>query len=267
MNEVVSAPVKNKGGRPPKPIDVQAVLASPQGQAAIDAAVQAAMEKLTAQIGAARSGAEPIPGSDEDFLTRMARSIALSMAEVADQGTNRKRVAPEILAKRAEAHDRLLGLLAKAHADGFKPRYRVTSKVYLEEILVEPFRINAKKEVEPVEIGWSGMPNECMVPVDERTTTIFNAYMESIGGMTVMAKTHDGRAFIGDNRPVGVTPGGLVVAGLTNPRRQVSNLADSNNGRPSDLSLYGQNDPRATEVRVLGTVAPPAHQNGGQLSR
>jgi alpha-galactosidase len=50
----------------------------------------------------------------ESEVERFARAIAASTAEMADQGTNRKRVAPEILEARAKAQTRMSDLLDKA---------------------------------------------------------------------------------------------------------------------------------------------------------
>lgn len=255
---------KNKGGRPPKEIDVEKVLASPQGQQAIAAAASAAVEAMIPQLAASLATARasnPLSAAGGDGDMDFVRKLALAIGEISDQGTQRKRVAPEILAKRSVARERMVALLVKARADGFEPHYRVIAKTYLSEVLVEPFKINPNnKAVEPTEIWWDGAPNECMVPLDERTTEIFNAYMESIGGMTVVAKTHDGRAFIPDMSPVVVTPNGLTVKGGGNVRRQVSSLPDSNNGSApeSRLRMREGSDPNASEIRVLGTVMPAA---------
>jgi len=61
-----------------------------------------------------------------------------------------------------------------------------------------------------------------------------------------------------DNRPFAMTPGGVVVKGLSAAaRREIpQELLES------DLVLVGGKvDPTASHVRVLGTVAPPARQN------
>lgn len=262
--EIVTEKPKNKGGRPPKEIDVEKVLASPQGiaavQAAAEKAVEAAIPQIAASLASARN-ANPLAQAEADGDMDFVRKLALAIGEISDQGTQRKRVAPEILAKRAVARERMIELLIKARADGFEPHYRIIAKTYLAETMVEPYRVNPNtKAAEPTEIWWDGIPNQCMFPLDERTTLIFNAYMESVGGLAVPDKTHDGRAFIPDSRPVVVTPNGLTVKGGGNIRRQVGGLSDSHspNGPGNKLRMREGTDPNATEVRVLGTVMAPA---------
>lgn len=259
MNEVVEK-VKNKGGRPRKGVDVN----SPEFKAAVDAAAAAATQRVLEGLALARNSN---PDGDTTALEGFAKGLALSFAELADQGSNRKRVAPEIVARREAARSRMFDLLIRGNANGWpvKPEYRVVSETYLNEQLVKPYRSDpATKKVEPVEIFWTGAPNECMRPLNEPAREIYEEYMLSIGGPTVVAKNSKGETLATDGRAVTVTPGGLIIKGQESARRTVSNLADSNNANPfnDSLGMKGfHNDPRATEVHVLGTVAPPAKQN------
>lgn len=246
---------RNKGGRPKKKLDTTSPEFLQAVQAAAQPMVTAALEQFAAKLAEAR-GVDPgaLPTGDLSFM----RNLALTFAEIADQGSNRKRVAPEILAKRAESREEMVRLILKAHVDKRPAEYRVIAKTYLEEILIEPYRTDAgTKKVLPTEIVFGGIPNECMVPLNDTAREIHNAFMGAIGGVTGATKG-------ADLREVSVTPGGLVIKGLGQAaRRQVSNLEDSGAGSPFDTGLQiRSNDPRATSVRVLGTVQPPAQQNG-----
>lgn len=241
---------KNKGGRPK-------TTETPEFKAAVDTAVQAAMAKFAEQLASARqsagTGGTPAVTGDQEFT----RLLALSIAELTDQGTDRKRVAPEILAKRADARERMGALIMKARAEGTKPEYRLINEVYLNERLLKPFIMGPDKRPVPQEIIWTGAPNEAMRPVNQVAKDIWEAFMESIGGSTESIKGSE-------NRPMWVTAGGLVVKGVApGQRRAVSGLGDPlpDFAFSDDLEAKRPNDPTAEYVHVLGTVAPPARQN------
>lgn len=261
-----TSPAKNKGGRPPKPpseADVEKVLASPAGQAAIAAAAQSAVAQILSTMQDTRVAAS-VPVDDASGVRpddkAFAEKLALAIAQLTDQGSGRPRlrVSPEIMAQRKAAREEMVSLLAKTKALGHRPLYRVIAKTYLEEVFVEPFRLDpVSKASVPVEIFWNGIPNECMRPMDETSKSIYELYLASTGGLTSLVKS-------ADSRGLSITPGGLVIKGESNPRRTVGNLADSSNGSPRDafgLQIVTQFNPNAQEVRVLGTVAAPARQH------
>lgn len=272
MSEEIKS--KSKGGRPPKELDVQKVLASPQGQQALKAMVEATMGELAPKIAeslaAARGpvAAETTEG-DKSFVSSLARTIALSIAELTDQGTGRKRIDPEILKGWVEARERMIDLLVQNRADQVMPRYRLISETYLGCELIAPFKTNpATKAIESVEIGWDGVPNEAMEPVDEPAKQVFAEFLASIGGYTSLFNRQNTK-WAADMRPLSVTAGGLIIHGTAAGRRTVSNLADSANGTPGDSNGPRRTmNPNAKEVHVLGTIAEPARQNfAGELRR
>ncbi|HQT65355.1 MAG TPA: hypothetical protein PLO16_12665 [Acidocella sp.] len=210
-------------------------------------------ELLTKANGAPRNDTS----DSEDFTQK----LALAIAELSDQGTNRKRVAPEILAARAAAHDRMVKLIMKARNEKLRPEYRVISEIYFNERRVQPFKIGPNKTPEPVDILWSGVPNEALRPLNDIAREIYAEFKSSIGnGQHVTAGQ-----WKEDNRPVWITAGGLVVKGDGPVRRQISGLGDPEpNLKPAfedEFDVKSFNDPRAPEVRILGTIAPPARQN------
>src|ERR1700744_1688816 len=87
-----------------KPADITK---TPEFQAAVGDAVRQAMEQFAATI-ASKTHADVAPPSVSDGLGAIFEKMALTFAEISDQGTNRKRVAPEIIQARAAAHARMI---------------------------------------------------------------------------------------------------------------------------------------------------------------
>lgn len=269
---VQDAPKKKRG---PKPRIATPVTETPEFKAALSVAVDSAMQKIVGQLATARAKSGTTDSDPADPDMKWMRQLAMAMAEISDQGTSRKRVAPEVLAKRAEARDHMATLIVEARAKKLKPDYRLVAQVQLNDPktgprLLQPFRIDKDKRAVPVEIYWSGVPNEAMRPLNDTAKAIYRAFMESIGGNTDMIK--DGN-FPADMRAVSVTQGGLVVKGeMSGQRRTVSNLGDPVDDEITKIageieheeSLIEEkplNDPTREFVPVLGTVHPPARQN------
>lgn len=218
-----------------------------------EAAKTAASEVATELLAnAARSDGAAKPAPDMEAFASMFDRMAMAIAEISDQGTARKRVAPEVLAQRARARERMIKLILKARDEGAEPEYRLVAKTYLSERFIEPWMPGPAKQPIPTEIVWKGEPNQAMRPLNEVARHIYAAFQESIG-------TQEGLKGM-DNRPFYMTPGGVVVKGDPRPqRREIPDdlLAD-------DLKLTNQKDPTAPFVHVLGTVASPARQNVGR---
>lgn len=239
---------KRKAGRPPRPPITETAEFKLAIAAATAEATRQAMDQVRAELAAAI--ASKAPTGDSGSATGLMGQLALAIAEISDQGTSRKRVAPEILAARAEAHKRAVELIVKTRTQGLKPEYALVSKVYLNERFIEPFRVNpATKQPVRQEIIWSGMPNHAMRPINDIAKAIYQEWSASVGTSEALPTE--------DNRPVWVTAGGLVVKGDAPAKRFVA--ADP--GMADDLGIKGQDDPTAPFIQVLGTVAPPAKQN------
>ena len=242
--------------------DISRMTETPEFKAAVaEAAAKAAADAIAQLTKAGSLGA----GALGDDATALFSKMALAIAEISDQGSNRKRVAPEILAQRerARAHCVELVMDAQEHvktarAKGDKatetkylPEYRLVAKVALNERLIEPFRRLPDKTVAANEIVWTGIPNEAMRPINEVAKKIFAAFKESIGSMERLATA--------DNRPLVVTAAGLVVKG--DPPKRREGFSESVPSFKDELEVPDNNDPNAPFVRVLGTVADPARQN------
>ncbi len=216
-------------------------------EAAKSAASEVATELLAKDAKNDETGVKAAP--DMDAFASMFDRMAMAIAEISDQGTARKRVAPEVLAARARAHERMVKLLNAARENGDEPEYRLVAKTYLSERFIEPFMPGPDKRPIPTEIIWKGAPNQAMRPLNAVASAIYAAFQESVG-------TQEGLKGM-DNRPFYMTPGGVTVKGDPLPQRRAipDDLLDEG------LRLTNQKDPSAPFVRVLGTVAAPARQN------
>lgn len=239
---------------------------SPQFKEAVRAAVAEYAAEL--QVQAAAHGGAPsassvamaaATGGERNF----AELLALAIAELNDQGSGRKRVAPEILAMRSKARERMGRLIMEARAAKAGPEYRVMTTMFLNERQIDPYQKDAANLPVPTEIVWSGVPNDGMLPLNKVASEIFDAYKESVGATPRVVQ----------EQPAWITAGGLVVRGAAPARRMVANLENPLPGvyeegpAPRDpdfadaLAIKGPNDPRAKEVRILGSIAEPAKQN------
>lgn len=210
----------------------------PEFQAAVAEAVAKSIPQIIAQLQLDRG--QPSTAADDGWM----KQLAMQIAELSDQGSKRKKVAPEVMEFRRVARIRMEDLIAEYAAEGRIPKYSLRNKVYLDEMLVQPIWIGADHIQRPTEIDWPGTPNEAMLPVNEEANAIFAAFIDSIGSIVKAVP----------DLPTRVTPGGLVVNGQAVERKQVGDGRGANglrvNGRttPSNVNL----------TNVLGTVAAPA---------
>jgi len=227
---------------------------SPEFKAAVAAAaaeaVQGIMAALTAGREASGTAAAPAASIDNQF----AEGLAMALAQLTDQGTSRKRVAPEVVRKRAEARALMENLIIQARAEGRVAKYQLRNKVYLDEVMVDPNWVNpASKAVEKTEIEWPGVPNEAMIPMNDTAKEIFSAYVDSIGSVVSVVPPV----------PQYVTPNGLTINGRA-PARRGSNLTSTGQDAPAGVGLrIGHKDVpgQYREINVLGTIAPAARQS------
>jgi len=229
---------------------------------ATQAAIASALPEIVAELAKAKGGL-PISAGEQTW----AEGLAMAIAQLTDQGTGRKRVAPEIVKAREEARKEMTRLIIeaktfhdKARAEGkeeiarsYLPLYQLRNKVYLEEILIEPVYIDmATKAPRPTEIGWPGVPSEAMIPVNDVAKGIHEAFSNSIGS-TEWQKKPD---------TFGITAGGLVVKnGAVQPKRGLP--SENGNIDPSGLTIHRggrTGDKNFKEIPILGTVAQPARQ-------
>ena len=229
-----------------------AIESSPEFKAAVDRAVKAASvaikDQILAQLSKVRDGEAVDEGSEE---MNWVKALAMEFAQISDQGTGRKRVAPEILRQREEAHALCLRLIVEAHAAKEQPVYRLTHKVYLNEQLIDPIWIDPLHRQQGVEIGFFGIPNEAMVPVNEVGKRIHKAYMDSIGSVP---KPEGERAL------AGVTAKGHVILSGSKAVQPPVALGDQQVDDDGLQVLHRGKGAQYVEKRILGTQAPPVRQ-------
>lgn len=247
-----------KRGRKPRP-------AVTETQEFRDAVAKVAQDAVAAALSGvqqkvAEAGISVPTTGDNNWM----QQLAVTLAEIGNQGTGRKTVAPHIMKQRADARERMVDLIVKAKAEKRAPTYQLRNKVLLGNRIIEPFWIASDHTTKPTEIDWSGVPNEAMVPVNETAKEIFQAFVDSIGNMEKVVP----------EERLGVTPGGLVVrnSAVTNSMQR---RLDANHGEPAGeaqhvgagsddegLTVHHQNQPgRYKTVNVLGTIQEPAQQS------
>ncbi len=209
-------------------------------------AITAAVPAILAQLTQAKAGV-PVSAGEQSW----AEGLAMAIAQLNDQGTGRKRVAPEIVKARDEARKEMMRLLIEAKASGQTPYYTLRNKVYLDEVLVEPIYIDpATKSPRATEIGWPSVPSEAMVPSNEVAKGIFEMFSKSIGSSDW-------------NKPAdtfGITVGGLVVKnGAVQPKRAIP--SEDGHIKTEGLTIAHRGGEKTfKEIPILGTVAQPARQ-------
>ncbi len=240
-------------------IDINAVMGLPEVQMAVKQAAAKAAAEAVQEVLKAGKGSATLSDATEQLLSQ----LAVGIAELSFQGSGRNRpLAPDVIAKREAADRKCRELLKSAIDHGEKPEYRVMSKIYFGERLIEPYRREGGRNGQVVaqEIIWTGMPNDALWPINKIAEDIFSLYRESVGSPPRLNKVtyKDGRGGVGvvapDNRGFSMTTGGLVVKGETNPHQTIGPA------KPSD-EFRDNNDPNAAEVHILGTVAAPARRN------
>lgn len=281
-----------------KPLPEFDVTKTPEFQAALNEAVGKALADalgpLKGQIEAARHGDVVDAGTVDSGTENMLQRLAHLIADVGDQGSGRpQRLPPEVMARREDARKRMFKALddmrarfkslteagRKGEAHKATPRYRIMTKTCLNEVVYEPFRMDmASRQPVPVELYWTGPPNQAMRPINEAALEIFGHYRDWIGGIDTSTA-----------KPGFISPKGVVI--LVGERYSPPVSAMQKNGFQPDFGdleteervdsrgdgqffenevevvsgggygAHGTVDPRARQVNVLGTLAAPAVQN------
>lgn len=226
---------------------------------AIEQAVAQTAETIMARLAAANEErGEPVPVAPPPENVSFARALATEIAQLADQGTGKKRVSAEVLEKRVAARIRMEDIVARNRKDNVRPQWELVAGTFLEERWVSPVWIDASHRQQPTKIRWRGIPNGSMRPVDDLAREVWAAFCESIGQSTggpasVRAKvTAMGNVIESSPIPAGADELGdldLDEGLIRQPAPQ----------RMSDLEISGRGG-KASEIAILGTVARPALQ-------
>lgn len=192
-------------------------------------------------------------GSTADgSVENMMQGLAMAIAQLTDQGSGRmKRLPPDVLVARQEAHDRMVARIKQAQANKELPIYELMGKVLLEDKLIQPIWIDEKHRQRQEEIGWRGIPNSVMKPVNDVAKEIFADYLKWVGEDVVKTPIIDR-----------VTAGGLVMMRQNDGPDPGPSRAAFGTPGSGDLMVMrdGQPQPSMRPVRVLGSVAEPARE-------
>lgn len=177
-------------------------------------------------------------------------ALAMAISGVTDQEIGRRRIPPEELAKRLRAREAMETLISATIERGTQPVYTLRQVCYLGEQIIQPYWVDrATRTTKATEIGWWGVPNEFMDPVNDQGMAIHALFLESIGGMKKRGAN------------LRVTPGGLTVrsGGLApDGGRDTAPRVGRDIHEPS---IKGRNGDRPeVTTRILGTLMPAARQ-------
>lgn len=217
----------------------------------IEGIITKAVEQKVAEIVAkAGVGAEDAPA--------WVQHLALSIAQLNDQGSRQKRVPPEVIVQREAAQKRMIERLAVAKAARQSAHYRLVQKVYLNETLIDPKWIDSAHRQRDTEIEWDGVPSSAMRPANDVAEGIYAEFSAWVGGVKM------------PERAVRVTAGGLTVVsgqkvrGTYDDKRHGERWSEpEHTGMGIDRSGSGlrvlhQEAETPVATRVLGSLHPPA---------
>lgn len=192
------------------------------------------------------------PGNQGASTDNLMQGLALAIAQLTDQGSGRqKRVPPEVLIARQEAHDRMIARIKLAQAKGEQPFYKLTGKVFLDEQLINPIWIDSQHRQQPQEIGWPGIPNSLMDPVNDVAKEIFAEYLTWVG-----------EDFVQKPRVDMVTSRGVVIMRQNQGPDPGASRTPFGDPTPGGVMVMreGRPEPATRLKHVLGTVAEPARE-------
>lgn len=216
---------------------------TPEFQAAVSAAVSAAIPALKQQLEIEMLTA-PSRTAESSDNKHFAESLAMSIAQLTDQGRGPKPIAPELIRVRKLAHERMLGLIAAARKDGKAASYKLIGKVQFGGV-IDPKWVDEKHRWQDTEIELDGIPNEAMVPTNDTAKEIYAAFMESIGSVPRPEPTEDFKV---------ISDGIVVKAGVK--RETATEMGES--ALPKGIRVRGQPLGKFVEKNILGTSHAPA---------
>lgn len=206
--------------------------------------IQRQMDELKTTLATAAQGGGGTTG-DNNWM----EALAFAISKVADQNSGKPIVAPDEIAKRTRAHATLERLLEDTLRGGVQPIYTLRQVVYLGDRKIQPLWVDRNRVAHPTEIGWWGIPNQYMEPMNDEARAIMALYLESIGDMRKTA------------RNLRITPGGLTVrSGGMDPEggRDAAPRVGRDVYAPT---LVGRgSEVKTVELRILGSLMPPAQQ-------
>jgi hypothetical protein len=271
---------RNRHHRPANDQYAGPITETPEFKAAVADAVSKAVNEALPKIAQGLASSTASEGIGIDAILS---KLAMQIAELNDQGSSApKRIPPEIILARQDAHERMMALIekerrAKARDPSHEPpMFQLVSKMTADlpeagSVLLEPVYRGADNRVYPTELAWLGIPNLAMEPQNASARAIMEAFKESIGNKvstTFKIRDEDPSADQGLQTSYAVTSQGHVVTGGS-ATLMTRNRVDT--GQPAGVAMV-RNEPSVLvqnpgalpykDIRVLGSIAPPARQNG-----
>ena len=199
-------------------------------------------------------------------------TLALEIGKVSDQGTDRKRVAPEELVAREKAWNAMGDLLTAAQAKPQKewPRYKLIAKIQMLDRVIDPQQRLDDNSYGDTEILHCGIPNTAMRPINEAAKEIFRHFVRALGGSKEANQ-------VAPVQPTWTTAKGTVIVGaspatikahghermgepivIDDDASMEADIARSFPGGRPPQSIISTTDKNATRIPVLGSIAEPA---------
>lgn len=243
-----------------------ASLGSPEFNAAVAAAVRAALEAERDAYKPAASQATP------DFLEAM-RLLAKEIVNANKESLNsekRQRGEPVPLtadeaAAREDARQHMGSLILESRRapDGSPevPVYRVMSELWLSENLIVPYRRFAGvADPQPVQIRWTGEPNLQMIPINDAAKKIFSAYLRYLGGTGAINEVIDqfGISLINRTDKWVSENGRLTTVAPSDSNRGIMRQVPND---PIDLASFENARFDADDPMRIMTADDPRHKN------
>lgn len=215
------------------------VTETPEFKAAVDAAVAAALANFAPAV--ATQGGE---------VRELVNGLAVQLAKFTGQGIGQHYLDPEIGARREEASRQLRALLDELRAKGDEPQWKLVGQVHMSlgavgYAIVNPYYRDPSKRQQQTEIGFYGVPNLAMRPLNPAAERVWRLFTQSIG------RTETGDDDVEDWE---VTQSGATIRkGLKPPSRDASAEAFADG---DGVRILQGDDPSKRKVQVF--TAMPA---------
>lgn len=232
------------------------------------------IEELAQHTAAQQQIAQPasvVPSMAAD-ATSMLAELAMRIAELTNQGNKaEKPIDPRILAEREAAMNRMGELIIGAQSlpVSEQPIYFLIAKTYLKDRLVEPFSRGPDKNVVRTEIRWTRAPNSAMRPKNVSAKAIYREFVKWIGGNEGLSgqvkipqwATEKGTILV---NPPGASASVHLAVPEPVPYDFDNTIDHVGTGVVEDddpeFKVMSAQDPTAPEIRVLGSLHPPARR-------
>ena len=222
---------------------------TPEFAEAVAKAAAAAAEKAVADAMAKMPA--PAPATDAGALGAILSNLAMQFAELSHQGVGQKPVSPELIRRREEGATRMWSLIRRAREEGRIATYRLRTKQFLGEEVIEPNWVRASDHTyQPTDVDWDAVPNQGMEPLNETAKEIYAAFEDSIAGTIRPVRNQEGMLITG--RVVVKNDPNRVHVGATTEEMQAANAIEG--AALSNLRIHRQESGGYEQRQILGST-------------